>query len=179
MVLPSSLWLAVPVLAISSVLCLAAWQNPAERERERDLWTMCWACLFHNSASSVQATATAVWSRHPRLPKEQLGSTLFVCGCWSMDMFTSTHCKTCIYTYSYLTHLCASARLRTSVLSSHEGLILCCCTFTRLTCTVLTRCSADPVVDKLPLFGSLCLVYQGTRLRLTGVSGSWDLFPLW
>lgn len=80
-------------------LCLACLTEPrwerekeSERERVRDLWTMCWACFFfQNSVRSVQARGTAVWSRPP---KEQLGEQHCVC-VWVLRhgrVFTSPHC---------------------------------------------------------------------------------------
>lgn len=62
-----------------------AWQNPAERESERASergregkrpLNNVLIVSFHNTASSVQPTGTAVWST---APKEQLGTTLRLC----------------------------------------------------------------------------------------------------
>lgn len=95
-------------------------------------------------------------------------STVFVCGCWGMDVFslhlTVKHAFTYIHTFSLF---CVSARLWSSILSSRDmkGWLRR-CTLKRWTRTVPPAL----VVDELPSFESVWLVQQGTRLRPAGVS---------
>lgn len=148
------------------------------RERERETSEQCAEQVFFRTVWALFRDSCLI-----QTPKGTAGEhTVFVCGCWGMDLF-SLHLivKHAFTVHIYVLPFCVSA----SVLSSHDmkGWSWCWCTFTRLTRTVFSRCSAAkmnvPAVHKLPSFESLCSVRQGTRSRLAGVSASWDLFSLW
>lgn len=158
--LACSLWRAVPVLGVSSVLCLACLTEPCwagERGRERDLWTMCWSGLFHNTGRSVQATGTAVWST---APKEQLGTTLRLCD--RTDLFP--HLAAVVKrARSHACHFfCAFDARRSPAPTWLE----------RLISPILTPFNAKGNGEKSRISVSCC---QGARLRHSGVSGRWDL----
>ena len=128
-----SLWLSVPVLGVSTVFVWPAWQNPAERERKRASergWETSEQCaervFFFRTVCALFRPGGQLSDPDPQ--RNSWGSsTVFVCGCWGMDVFslhlTVKHSFTYIYTFSLF---CVSGRLWSSILSSpwHERLIV-------------------------------------------------------
>lgn len=143
-------------------------EKESERERVRDLWTMCWACFFFSEQCALcsgQGDSCLI-----QTPKGTAGGAA-LCLCVGAEAWTCFHFTSLlnIHSHTYI-HLAFFVCLADSdPLFCHPRDMkgwLCRCTLIRWTRTVPPAL----VVDELPSFESVWLVQQGTRLRPAGVS---------